>query len=143
MRRYADVINALSNSVTNQNSPDEALILLGHAQLESGDAATATLGLLYVSRWSNADKAAEFAAIYAQSLKQRYKKVEQVGETAAENAAQNSEPAELKGRRAWTTDEGAVVIEEQGDTVFVSESLDAATTATLEKEVFAPSPAAK
>jgi hypothetical protein len=30
-----------------------------------------------------------------------------------------------------------VVIEEQGDTVFITESLDAATTATLEKEVFA------
>ena len=113
------------------------------SKADPGSSTTATLGLLYVSRWSNADKAAEFAAIYAQSLKQRYKKVEQVGETAAENAAQNSEPAELKGRRAWTTDEGAVVIEEQGDTVFVSESLDAATTATLEKEVFAPSPAAK
>ena len=43
----------------------------------------------------------------------------------------------LKGRHAWTTEEGTVVIEEQGDTVLVSESLDAATTATLEKEVFA------
>ncbi len=32
------------------------------------------------------------------------------------------------------------MIEEQGDTVFVSESLDAATTATLEKEVFAARP---
>jgi hypothetical protein len=29
------------------------------------------------------------------------------------------------------------VIEEQGDTVLVSESLDPATTETLEKEVFA------
>jgi hypothetical protein len=28
------------------------------------------------------------------------------------------------------------VIEEQGDTVFVSESLDGGTTAALEKEVF-------
>ena len=42
----------------------------------------------------------------------------------------------LQGRHAWTTEEGAVVIEEQGDTVLVSESLDAATTETLEKEVF-------
>jgi hypothetical protein len=30
-----------------------------------------------------------------------------------------------------------VVIEEQGDTVLVSESLDAGTTAALEREVFA------
>jgi hypothetical protein len=100
-------------------------------------AGTASLGLLYVSRWSNSDKAAEFAEIYARSLKQRYKKADEVADSASEKAAQNSEPAKLlKGRHAWTTEDGAVVIEEQGDTVFVSESLDAATTATLEREVF-------
>jgi hypothetical protein len=43
----------------------------------------------------------------------------------------------LRGRHAWSTEEGTVVIEEQGDTVLVSESLDAGTTATLEREVFA------
>jgi len=42
----------------------------------------------------------------------------------------------LNGRHAWTTEEGTVVIEEQGDTVLVSESLDPVTTGTLEKEVF-------
>ena len=105
--------------------------------------AAAPLSLLYVSRWSGAEKAAEFAGIYAQSLKQRYKKVDSVGDPAPEKAAtQNgdskAEPKlqSLKGRHAWTTEEGTVVIEEQGDTVFVSESLDAATTAVLEKEVF-------
>ena len=36
-----------------------------------------------------------------------------------------------------------VVIEEQGNTVLVSESLDAATTATLEKEVFSGSAPAR
>jgi hypothetical protein len=36
----------------------------------------------------------------------------------------------------WTTEEGSVVIEQRGDTVLVSESLDPATTETLEKEVF-------
>ncbi len=35
--------------------------------------------LLYVSRWSSADKAAEFAGIYAHSLKQRYKKADEIG----------------------------------------------------------------
>jgi hypothetical protein len=104
---------------------------------KSDASGTASLGLLYVSRWSNSDKAAEFAEIYARSLKQRYKKADQAGNSAAERAGQNSEPPNLlKGRHAWTTEDGAVVIEEQGDTVFVSESLDAATTATLEKEVF-------
>lgn len=105
---------------------------------QSAAASTAALGLLYVSRWSSADKAAEFAEIYARSLKDRYKKAEAVGDSAqAEIRAQNDAKAEvLKGRHAWMTEDGAVVIEEQGDLVFVSESLDAPTTATLEREVF-------
>ncbi len=108
---------------------------------KSDPAGTATLGLLYVSRWSSADKAAEFAGIYARSLKQRYKKADGIGDSASDKAAENPESSDLlKGRHAWTTEDGAVVIEEQGDTVLVSESLNAATTATLEREVFgAPS----
>jgi hypothetical protein len=105
--------------------------------------AAAPLSLLYVSRWSSAEKAAEFAGIYAQSLKQRYKKVDSVGDPAPEKSAtQNGDSTDqpkllpLQGRHTWSTEEGTVVIEEQGDTVFVSESLDAATTAVLEKEVF-------
>jgi hypothetical protein len=42
----------------------------------------------------------------------------------------------LTGRHAWNTDQGTVVIEEHGNTVLVSESLDSDTTAALEKEVF-------
>ena len=101
---------------------------------KTDSAAVAPLGLLYVSRWSSADNAAEFAAIYAQSLKQRYKKADEVAGQAPNPPT--SGPDQLKGRHAWTTEEGSVVIEAQGDTVLVSESLDAATTATLEKEVF-------
>jgi hypothetical protein len=106
----------------------------------------APLGLLYVSRWSSADKAAEFAGIYARSLKQRYKKVEAAGDPVPDHAVPNDDAKVdlLKGRHTWTTEDGTVVIEEQGDTVFVSESLDAATTSSLEKEVFGPAlPAAK
>jgi hypothetical protein len=100
--------------------------------------ATAPLGLMYASRWSSAEKASEFAEIYARSLKQRYKKVEEVGKPSDESAEEHPEYKVelLKGRHAWTTEEGTVVIEEQGDTVLVCESLDAATTETLEKEVF-------
>ena len=112
------------------------------------DVATAApLGVLYVSRWSSAEKAAEFAGIYARSLKQRYKKVDGPDDFAAiqpanKGAAPKIDP--LKGRHTWTTEDGTVVIEEQGDVVFVSESLDEATTSKLEKEVFAaPATAAK
>jgi hypothetical protein len=100
---------------------------------------TAPLGLLYVSRWSGAEKAAEFAEIYARSLAKRYKKAEEVADTSSGATSQPHPDYKvdvLKGRHVWTTEEGTVVIEEQGNTVFVSESLDAATTATLEKEVF-------
>jgi hypothetical protein len=99
--------------------------------------AAAPLGLIYVSRWSSAEKASEFAEIYARSLKQRYKKADEVvssSESSQEHPEYRVEV--LKGRHVWTTEEGTVVIEEQGDTVLVSESLDAATTETLEKEVF-------
>jgi hypothetical protein len=141
-----------------------------YAARVKGDAA-APLGLLYVSRWSSAEKAADFAGIYARSLVKRYKKVEEVGEAKAASGKSEGEvgtketlPKELsgketssketsakepsskhkgfkvvplQGRHAWSTEEGTVVIEEQGDTVLVSESLDAATTAVLEREVFA------
>ncbi|HUA16969.1 MAG TPA: hypothetical protein VMG31_16870 [Verrucomicrobiae bacterium] len=102
------------------------------------------LGLLYVSRWSGADAAAEFAEVYAHALKDRYSKLQPLDDPASDQSpAQGSgsddkaAPPQLKGRHAWTTEEGAVIIEQQGDTVFISESLDAPTTAAVEKEVFA------
>ena len=100
---------------------------------------TAPLGLLYVSRWSSPDVAAQFAGIYAKSLKQRYKKADEIGNGAAsqDDGSSESQTPALKGRHSWNTDEGTIVIEEQGDMVFVSESLDAGTTETLEREVFA------
>lgn len=118
---------------------------------------SAPLGLLYVSRWSTPEKAAEFAAIYAHSLKQRYKSVDEIGDATTEKAgtdgsipsgqlrpvslAQKADTEEgiselLTGRHAWRTDEGSVIIEQRGDTVFISESLDSSTTATLEQDVF-------
>jgi len=107
------------------------------------DDAAAPLGLLYISRWSSAQTASQFAGIYAHSLKQRYKKADEVAEEPNQDAdtREKSAPRSLTGRHAWNTEEGSVVIEQKGDTVLVSESLDAATTATLEKEVFAVPPA--
>jgi hypothetical protein len=99
----------------------------------------APLGLLYVSRWSTPDAAAQFAGIYAKSLKQRYKKADEIGngDASQTDGSGESQTPTLKGRHAWNTDEGTIVVEEQGDMVFVSESLDAGTTETLEREVFA------
>src|SRR6202522_42822 len=99
-----------------------------YAARPKGDAA-APLGLFYVSRWSDAEKAAEFGEIYARSLAKRYKKAEEIGNTSSRQAAPAEHPKYkidlLQGRHAWTTEEGAVVIEQGGDTVLVTESLDA------------------
>ncbi|HTU42998.1 MAG TPA: hypothetical protein VMF10_14915 [Candidatus Aquilonibacter sp.] len=99
---------------------------------------SAPLGLFYASRWSSAEKASEFAEIYAHSLPQRYKQTEEVKSGASDQiASKDHSKADLfHGRREWKTEEGAIVIEEKGNTVLVSESLDPATTQTLEREVF-------
>jgi hypothetical protein len=109
-----------------------------YAGRRKGDAA-APLGLMYASRWSSAEKASQFAQIYARSLERRYKKVEEMADSSSPSLIHDNQgkPEVLNGRHAWTTEEGTVVIEEQGDTVLVTESLDAATTQTLERELFA------
>lgn len=95
---------------------------------------SAPLGLLYVSRWSNAEKAAEFAAVYAKSLAQRYQRPRGLG--ADGKVADDAPPVDswrtLRGRHAWLTEEGPVVIEVRGDSVLISESLDDDTTKRVE-----------
>jgi len=81
----------------------------------------APLGLLYVSRWSSAEKAAEFAAIYARGLTKRYQKtVEVMVEGAHPDAANET----LTGSHTWTSEEGSILICTQGDLVLVAENLD-------------------
>src|SRR5229473_3866651 len=57
--------------------------------------ATASLALMYVSRWSSAEKAAEFAGIYAQSLQKRYKKAEELKDTSASGEQDQERKVEL------------------------------------------------
>ncbi len=97
-----------------------------------GDPA-APLGLLYVSRWSNAERAAEFAAIYAKALGKRYTHVHDVGNGGVPTAGLEK----LTGKRTWLSEDGPVIIDAEGDTVLVTESLDQPATDRLEQEVFA------
>jgi hypothetical protein len=94
------------------------------------------LGVLYVSRWSSAAKAAEFGAVYAKSLAQRYQKRQALGDDG--KVAEDAPPAEswrtLRGRHAWMTEEGTVVVEVRGDSVLVSESMDDETTKRVEDD---------
>jgi hypothetical protein len=90
------------------------------------------LGLLYVSRWSSPEKSAQFAAIYAKSLEKRYRRAHQNGD----NRVQDLDIVEtLTGRHTWATEDGPVVINVQGDTVMVTESLEQDITKKLEQEV--------
>ena len=89
--------------------------------------ATAPLGLLYVSRWSSPEKATEFAAIYAKGLAKRYQRAVEVPHAVKvphEGAALVSTGEILSGGHSWTTEEGPVLIEMQGDFVVIAESLD-------------------
>jgi hypothetical protein len=109
-----------------------------YAARPKGDAA-APLGLIYVSRWASAEKAAEFAGIYARSLAKRYRKADEIRNASSGGTGEHSQERKVElllGRHSWNTEEGTVVIERHGDIVLVSESLDAATTETVEKEVF-------
>jgi len=98
------------------------------------------LGLVYVSKWSSAKAAAQFAALYARGMQQRYKKIE-----APPNATL---PADLKtlgslsGDHTWTTEDGPVVLDVKGDTVLVTESLDPAITDQFRHAVL-PTPASQ
>jgi hypothetical protein len=113
-----------------------------YAVRPKGDPAV-PLGLLYASRWSNPEKAANFAAIYASALSKRYQHVHDVLKDGKETTVQTDPLDHLTGKRAWLTEEGPVVIDVQGDTVLVTESLDQTTTDSLEQEVFGAAAAAK
>ncbi len=97
---------------------------------------SAPIGVLYISRWSSQAKAAEFAAVYAKSLAQRYQKHQGLG--ADGKVAPDAPPADswqtLRGRHAWLTEEGVVVIEVRGDEILISESLDDDTTKKVEAD---------
>jgi hypothetical protein len=96
--------------------------------------------VLYVSRWSSASKAAEFAAIYAKSLAQRYQKRQALGPDGkvADNAPPPDSWRSLRGRHAWLTEEGVVVIEVRDDEILISESLDDETTKRVEADFWPP-----
>ena len=98
------------------------------------DDASAPLALLYVSRWSDAESAATFAAIYAKALGKRYRHVQGTAERETANIDRDGAET-LTGLHTWLTEQGAVVVNVQANTVFITESLDQSTTDRLEKEL--------
>jgi hypothetical protein len=113
-----------------------------YAARPKGDA-TAPLDVLYFSRWSDADSASRFAAIYADALEKRYQHVHQVEENATKDAAHLPPVQTLTGTHTWLTEEGPVVIVVQAANILITESFDQATTERLERELLEPAPPAK
>jgi hypothetical protein len=100
---------------------------------------SAPLGLLYVSRWTNAERSAEFAAVYAKSLAKRYRRVREVAEEGKKPLGDLATFETLTGKHSWLTEEGTVLIAVEGDTVMVTEGLDQATSERLEQDLFTAS----
>jgi hypothetical protein len=97
----------------------------------------APLAIAYVSQWSSADVAAKFADIYRQSLKKRYRSIRLVNvDKSSADAAGTSSPR----KREWLTEDGDVVIDVAGATVFITESLDDVTSAKLRDAVLNHAP---
>lgn len=122
------------------------------------------LSLFYLSRWASTQAAAEFAAVYARGIPERYHRVHEVDEPAqpstskTESAAtptsiqSNSEhqdphvdvstkptfPA-LSGTHTWLTETGPVVVEVHDTFVCITEGLDEASGERLAKDVFSKS----
>lgn len=98
----------------------------------------AALALLYLSRWASAEAAAQFAQRYAGLLLHKYKFAQRLG-----SSDQKPERAcfECPGGVRYATNEGPVVIHQQGEQVLVLEGFDEATAAKLSAAVLPQAPA--
>lgn len=94
---------------------------------------TGTLGLVYVSRWRDAEAAERFARMYEDELPRRYRSA--VAE-AGERPAGGSGDADVRAAR-YDTDEGKVVVAVEGRWVFVAEGFGAETAERLRRQVLA------
>jgi len=75
---------------------------------------TASIALLYYSRWKNADSARSFMHVYAQQIPRKYSNVV---ERTKDEAAGDDEAI-------YSTSEGDVLLSRSGDSVFIGEGFD-------------------
>ena len=79
------------------------------------------LGLVFVTKWSDADAARQFAEIYSAWVPKRYKAARLIGDAAV---------------KKWETDEGTLTVEVQGDTLLAMESLPDDAASRVRTAVF-------
>lgn len=85
---------------------------------------TASLGLLYYSRWKNPDSAKTFMRIYGTQLARKYSKV---NERKQDEAGDNEQ--------VYSTNEGDVLISISGSSVFISEGFGLALARKLRDNI--------
>jgi hypothetical protein len=95
------------------------------AQKES----TASIALLYYSRWKNTDSARSFMHIYAAQIPRKYSGV-------VERAKDEADEDE----KVYSTSEGDVVISRSGDSVFIGEGFDLSLARKLRESITSVQP---
>jgi hypothetical protein len=85
---------------------------------------TASLALLYLSRWKNEDSARSFMRVFEEELPRQYNGLKR------RNADEQS-----SDERVFTTREGDVLLVQHGNTVWVSEGFDLALARKLEAQI--------
>ena len=116
------------------------------AQPANGDG-KAVPAVVYISRWEDADAAAQFAGIYAAALPKRYAGMKSTTPEAQQmlqkktrevpNAGLKVEIApSLAVRAVWTSDDGPLYVEPHGDTVLIIEGFDEQAAERLRTAVY-------
>jgi hypothetical protein len=85
---------------------------------------TASLGLLYYSRWKNTDSASTFLRIYGAQIARKYS-----------NVVRRQKDEVGDGEQVYSTSEGDVLLSISGSSVFVSEGFDLALARKLRDSI--------
>ena len=88
-------------------------------------ASTASLGLLYLSRWKNADSARSFLRVYAAQMPRKYEHLQQVT---------NTPDTDIDHLR-FTSEEGDILLTLSDRTVFISEGFPRELATQLESKM--------
>lgn len=95
------------------------------------------LALIYLSQWAEPEQATKFAAIYANSLNDKYKHVQAATtpRPAGERTPSGIQVSIADATTQWTTEDGPVFIEPHGKFVLVMEGFDPETAARVRQAV--------
>jgi hypothetical protein len=99
------------------------------AVTEAEKASTASIALLYYSRWKNADSARSFLRVYAAQIPRKYSGVVRRSQDEADGNEQ-----------VYSTSEGDVLLSISGDGVFISEGFELPLARKLRDQIVSSQP---